>query len=581
MMPLKNSLFALLSVAFFVVSSQAVTFTTIDTAGTHDIPSGEYDDGSSYFGINASAKDLTVNVEDGIGTLKFGTSAAPITTRPAWFLNADDNGGGTAGHIVFNGNLEIFGKRTNSAAWTPIMANYSGSAITVNGNISAKFDKEIASGNGGTYMFFIIDDAYFTLNGDLDLQGVSSTGSGYAYAWGIVADSNVTSGQAPLPAVIELGSNANHIIDIHDISASGTTDADAIGIIGFGYNNTNFANPGEYLINVNGKAYLTNIHAETAGGGQALALAAGAYAVYKGAINFLADTYINNITASGADSQAWALYAEESGVINVNPNSNADNIIQIKGNIGAADGDGSFPGARVNVNLSNADSYFLGETASNGTASVNINLSNGAQWRTRDNFAIDKLNVNGGVIDAAWQLHTGLETPEFQNVSITDLIGTNPHFVVKTDFTNMQSDIIDVANGYAGASSLKVWDVNMEAGDKYSSTNGELLVVKSSNGQLSQFTPLETNGLFFKYTPLIRQTANAVYVTGFGDKQALAPAYYGQVVVQAAYRNQLSISNYIFDHIYIDSEVYSASRYSSEKEDEGGYSFRINIVRKM
>ncbi|MDR0734886.1 MAG: hypothetical protein LBG16_04275, partial [Elusimicrobiota bacterium] len=357
-------------------------FTSIDTEGTHAIQSDEYGSASSYFAVMSSTKDITVNVDGGAGILKFGNAGIPVTGI-GYYLNADDDTG-AKGHLNFNGNLEVYALRASSF-WTPFQVNNNsgtqGASITVNGAIKAELNNiQQSSGSVQTLMITAMDGGHFIANGNIDLSGSAISQNGNASNYAIFVDPNVNVGTS-ITTKADLGNDMNDIINIHNITVKAAKTAENIGITGYGYDKGIIANPDKYFINVHGKASIDNLLAETSSSADS-ALSVAVYAQYEGQINFFSDLKINNIAATGVNAEAYAIYASDSGIINVNPNNDQNEIIQIEGNIIAIDDDGSYIDAAVNVNLTNADSYFLGETASNGTASVNINLSNGAQWRT-------------------------------------------------------------------------------------------------------------------------------------------------------------------------------------------------------
>lgn len=383
----------MLAVSAFVSSAtlafaQAPLFPYIDSSGTYTVDSGVYE------GSNTSADTveagLGVNITVNVDSTQDGTVEINSVSRPSWLLDAYGSywNKTDGGSIVWNGNL-IAHISAGRLAFTPVMVNDGGSSIVVNGNIAVDGVNNHDSA-GFAWSYAAVAEYYSSLhlNGDVDFSLTFTNNLGIAQTAGVA----VVRGES---VNVSLGASSANSVHIHDVISNGATVSESYGISGVyeepvaeGYPAGFVSN---YVIDVKGSALIENIQANASSAG-GVAWASGAEANF-GTINFLGNTVIRDIKATGSETYAYALTAYNGGTINVNVGTN--NIVQIDGDLDVQ------ASGTINLQLTNADSYLRGGVSEGDGGQVNLVLKDGGTWYIDGTTSIHDITIDSAVIDIA------------------------------------------------------------------------------------------------------------------------------------------------------------------------------------
>ena len=470
-------------VLLFSTNGYAGPVTGLNTSGT--LTPGTYTGITGSFLATASAGssmtpvNVTVDVGDGTGTIVLGDSTTPINT--AYILNADSsNPGNSPGHLVYNGNLVAYVSRTSSTFY-PIMANYTGSSVTVNGDVTLDGKIERSS-YSNMYLVQGVDNGFVYMNGDVDLKGTSISQDSWADLYGVYANPNFSTSLTPVTAYVQVGDTSSDTANIHDLFTSAATGAEAVGVLAYGC-----AAGAPTTIDLLANTSISNISAVTSGldTDNHYAIAAGIYAQNPNAVvNVFADLSISDITASGTNAEAYAIAAYDTATVNVNTALATAPVIQIAGHVVAMDA------GVVNLNLLNSTSYLHGQTYV-GTVDdvnagiINVYLDNGASWNLTGNSGLTSLHSVNSFVDLRQSSGNSTLT-----VSDLDMNGATFYLNTYFDGNGTTTDRIVVNGGDAtGTATLRISSVGTDGALTPKSSNGIMVVdLTGANNKSAVFT---------------------------------------------------------------------------------------------
>ena len=386
---------------------------------------------NKFIGLVPQSDDKTRNII--INIEKNGTLKINSLTGENIINIYNHYGGFDKYNINLNGNLDIYMDDNKESSREVIFSRTSENTLTVNGDLKIKKFNQSSSDNSVEYEGIYLEDCSLNIKNDfsIDSMQIKAPQAEDVSVYGIYHETWQGNSSVNLGT-----SNGNNIIIQNiNVSATNTTSDNENTIVAIkkydGRNDENSA------LNLNGATTIDNITAET-GAGSTYVL--GLWAD-NGIINAKGDLTIKNLSATTeGDKLVKALCASQSGVINVNPSS--EQTVKIDGDIATYDDsdDADYVKSKVNINLSNADSYING--AINGN--VDLNMTNGSVWRvqkgvsTNDSLVshVNKISGDGGEIEIAFDANK--KSDENPHLYVNELEGT--HYLTLNN-TNANADI--------------------------------------------------------------------------------------------------------------------------------------------
>ena len=559
---------------------------TVDASVTYKPSGGAFVDSGSdtHIVVNVVNGD-TLNVTTGSLTLldAYGNTNFPLQGGSIEF-NGNINAVGTSnwptvtyfnsnhgGHLTINGDLTL--SATNTGRLTTLVAAEADNAKTIlNGSVHLNASTTYNQANVMSLSALQAtshnqngaltgDNTYLSVGrqgeGDtLTIESLNTTntysgaGAG-AQTTGLDANGFSVNNAANVPVTMDIFATAN----LSDFTASGYDSAIVRGALANGEGKINFYKPLSMqnfraitsdatglseaygvkatdtgVINFYAPVVIQDIVAQNTGGGNE-AYATGAETGDGGVLNFYSDLSIKNIAATGtANNFPYAFYAADGGIINVNPNSNPDSVIQIEGAVQAGGAT-----SEINLNLTNKDSYFRGiediVPAPYDNGQFNLSLSNEASWQLDGGsyvtgngpYEVLGFTSNGGVFDTgSWSFGNDIASSSltFKDVTIQSVNGSSTTFALRTDLNNNTGDFIHITDLNTPTNYLQIYDVAMW--QEQTSAGNEVHVLTADNG-VGSLTAQEVDSVnsLYKYRPEldIRNNNQDVYVTGFTQGQ--------------------------------------------------------------
>lgn len=238
----------------------------------------------------------------------------------------------------------------------------------------------------------------------------------------------------------------------------------------------------------------------------------------KGEINF--NTLENHITSSGNAAKVTT-----GGKISINKN-NATYSNTIKGSLWAESS------GIINVNLNGKSSYLTGHTwlGNSYDGFVNLGLSSNALWNNTDDSAVSDFKLNSGIIDMSY-------AKNHQFIEIKNLSGNNGIFVmdISGDDINQKNDKTDFLK-IENADQLqkhyiKIANDSLENLLNYEFTGADkaIWIADSDSNVLFKGEQLSNMSNLFNYTPVLdinvrvnddsQNFGNDWYITGIEKKE--------------------------------------------------------------
>lgn len=212
-------------------------------------------------------------------------------------------------------------------------------------------------------------------------------------------------------------------------------------------------------------------------------------------ISFTGDVFLVQ-----ADNEEYALLAEGydgasggSATLNINPNQ--DKTVKIIGDVKAKANHNVSWGysgtAVINLNLTNADSYFAGKMLLEGTdnKTIALKLKNGATWyvpmgdNTYDLSSGITLSADGGIIDLYHQTPTKVRSSVGDRTFALSNTGTSANgatFALSSDIANNTADSVNLS-GVTGTNTYYVQVVHDDSQLEDGTYTGNAIVLTTDN----------------------------------------------------------------------------------------------------